>query len=421
MRRLLLIAFQFPPYPEVGGKRWTKLTKYLARQGWEIDVLTVPWGESAPDLMADVQSERIHIHRVASYGFHHLRRREFPAHLGGKIARRGRKYLLSTMSGRDAAEDARYWGRALVPAACRLIDERQISLVVSTGAPFLANWWASHVKDRRPHVHLITEFQDPWSDLPSVQEGDPARRARVLEREASFISKSDVVVTVTDGLSDIIRSHSGGIPVVTIPNGFDPEEITVTPAREREPLLVHAGNLWVGRERPLAAFLAAIRQTADGLDGLRVVSYGGFPGGVKSEYADLIESGVLEVHPRVPTKTVMAAIDDAFACLQFNAEQFPYLVSTKVFEYAAARRPVLSVNYGGEIEGLVNEGNLGWSVDARDSEGLSATLREVYTAWQNDPRYTSEPVGLARYDYANLALEYSELLERVGEPARPNA
>ena len=51
---LLVIAYKFPPYAGVGGFRWAKLSKYLARLGHEVHVVTVPWRGGGPNtLVAD--------------------------------------------------------------------------------------------------------------------------------------------------------------------------------------------------------------------------------------------------------------------------------------------------------------------------------------------------------------------------------
>src|SRR5256885_1103621 len=39
-RRLLVISYYFPPDGSVGGLRWAGITKYLAREGWQVAVLT---------------------------------------------------------------------------------------------------------------------------------------------------------------------------------------------------------------------------------------------------------------------------------------------------------------------------------------------------------------------------------------------
>src|SRR5689334_12023454 len=49
-RRLLVLSYHFPPDGAMGGQRWAALTKYLARAGWEVHVVTAarPNGKSTP-------------------------------------------------------------------------------------------------------------------------------------------------------------------------------------------------------------------------------------------------------------------------------------------------------------------------------------------------------------------------------------
>ena len=44
-RRLLVITFHFPPDGSVGGNRWAGLSKYLARRGWEVHIVTAAAGD----------------------------------------------------------------------------------------------------------------------------------------------------------------------------------------------------------------------------------------------------------------------------------------------------------------------------------------------------------------------------------------
>src|SRR5213592_147627 len=50
-RRILIISYHFPPDGSIGGQRWAGLSKYLARVGWEVHVVTAsaPTGHVMPD------------------------------------------------------------------------------------------------------------------------------------------------------------------------------------------------------------------------------------------------------------------------------------------------------------------------------------------------------------------------------------
>src|SRR6266516_3628641 len=47
-RRLLIISYHFPPDGAIGGQRWAGLSKYLARLGWEVHIVTASAPGSEP-------------------------------------------------------------------------------------------------------------------------------------------------------------------------------------------------------------------------------------------------------------------------------------------------------------------------------------------------------------------------------------
>lgn len=407
---LLLIAFHFPPYAEVGSKRWSKLSKYLARSGVRIHVLTVDWGPESDALMHDVRSERITIERVSCRGFHRWRRHIYADGVPGRIMKRVRRSFLRFVDAHGWGDDARFWGNTLLPAGIRAIDSG-FTTVVATGAPFYSCVWASRLKAMRPGIRLIQEFRDPWADLPTVIEGPAKTRNRIRHLEQELTSNADLIVTVTEALSGIVGAGHPGCEVITVRNGFDPEDFSVTPVRRPRPFtLLHGGNLFLGRKRPLIELLEVVREIHPEMPELSIVSYGGFPGDVRERFRDLIECGALVVRPRVSGTEIAAHMDDAFACLHFNASNVPFALSTKIYEYGYAGRPVISLNFGGASADFVVEHNLGWNADAADRVSIAETLREAYRLWQRDPSAISEPINLDAYAYEAIAGRYRSLL-----------
>jgi len=417
LERLLVVAFRYPPFAEVGAKRWTKLSKYLARQGVEVHVVTVPWGPETPETMRDVTHPNIHIHRIPSLVPNRIRVTTPPPHT---LIERARNRLHRTrIAGRYWANDAVLWGPAVIPAVAWLSRRHKVQAIVVTGGPFWAGYWVGRGKRLYPRIPLIQEFRDPWLELPEsllVHQGGPEL---VRQREQALIRSADAIVTVTEGLSELIRSKAGDTPVYTITNGFDPEEIAAdVPDGPRPFRLIHGGNIGLGREEPLRALLAAVSEVLPEMPDIELVFRGVFPADVRSEFRQLEEAGVLKVLERIPGPEFMREVAESFATLQFNAERFPYLVSTKIYEYAASGRPVLSVNYGGEIEALVRARNMGWSVRADAHDSLVETLRyllALHRSGANPPT----PLDLAGFSYERISAEYTDLLARL-EHAPPS-
>ena len=409
LERLLVVAFKYPPYAAVGGKRWAKLSKYLARQGVTVDVVTVPWPNGDPATLADVTHDNIRIHRIPAMSPNRLRITD-PRTLLQRV--RGKLYR-TLVAGRPVSQDAAWWGPVVIPAVAWIARRKRSQAIVVTGAPFMANYWIARGKALLPKVPLVQEFRDPWADLPEASLRSSGTVERVAALERAVVRSADAVVTVTGGLTRLLGSTYPPAHCVTVPNGFDPEEFSPASSETDHFRLVHGGNLYVGRDEPLRALLAVVSKHARELPGLELVFLGGFPDAVRSEFRTLEAHGILRIMPRVSTADYAREVATSFATLQFNAEHFPYLVSTKIYEYAAAKKPVLSLNYGGEIDALIREHALGWSVDARDEREILDALRESHTLWKTEPGYQSEPVDFEQYDYRQIVDRYRLVLESL--------
>lgn len=409
--RIALVAFKFPPYDQVGARRWTKLSKYLAAQGVELDVVTTHWRPGSIGV-EDVTHPNIHIHRVFCPGLHRLWVARFDrATLKGTIGWAFERTLTRYVRARPIAEEARYWSGAATKVE-RLLDTGKIDALVVTGGPLWAVHWAAQAHRCRPEVPMVIDYRDPLIATPPHRSRRELVHARM---QLSALDSADAVVAVTEGLAEMIgQLFDRHVPVV-IRNGCDLDEIPAESARThpRPPVLLHAGNVFVGRERPLEMLLATLREHGPDLPDLRFVFYGGFPSHLARAYSDLTESGVVSVRERIAPDRLMAEIDDAFACLHFNAQESPFALSTKIYEYACAGRPTLSLNYGGEIESLITTHSLGWSARADSMEQVLDKLVAVQDSWRRDPSLALDPAVTADFSYARLSALWIELLESL--------
>ncbi len=410
-RPILLIAYKFPPYAGVGGFRWAKLSKYLARLGHEIHVVSVPWPAYGPNtLMADASEPGVTVHRIPSGSPHRFRHRP----LRGRW-RVGARYV--ALRGLDAAlfydDEAQRWGRHLVGFCERLIDERGIDVAVATGHPFQANRWAAELKRRRPGLKLIQDFRDPWADNPfrSLSRRQ-AQRIRAWQREA--VAEADAVVSVTPPLLDLFVRETPGKRAVVITNGVDPEASSVgdlgASTADSITRLTHVGNITNGRGRPLDALLHALRELGPAGPRFEVQLVGPMLESVGRANADLVEGGVLVLRPPTSQPEALRRVAESDYAVQLNAREFPYGASTKVYEYALLRVPQISLNYGGFVDQIVRDHGFGHSVDLSSQPDLTGFLRTL------PERSTTDRDGRFAFDvepftYPVLAGRYADLIE----------
>jgi len=411
-KKILLIAFKYPPYTGVGGFRWSKLSKYLAEMGYKIHVVTVNWKQYGDNTyINDVQHSNIIIHRIPSLYPHNLKYKPFEHNRIGNFKRTLRYLFFKIINVIWYEDEAQFWGYNLLPFCNQLIKLENIQNVIATGHPFMSNYWAAKLKQKNPEINLIQDFRDEWNDDPNRSLPSKQMNKISAKHELFALNHCDVLFAVTKGLLNIFSTKiNNDIRKVVISNGFDTCSNQKTKINHNFKF-IHAGNLFSGREEPLEAFISAIDKINMKIPELTVDFYGSFPLNLKKKYDHLFQIGVLKHSPPVSPEKIQELMRDSFVCLQFNARIYSYLVSTKIYEYASLRRPTLSINYGGEIDDLVRKHKLGISVNGDNPEQIENEILNLYDIWKQDPSYEISPEGIEKFHYRNLAKDVARYLK----------
>ncbi|ODS40493.1 hypothetical protein BEH94_06715 [Candidatus Altiarchaeales archaeon WOR_SM1_SCG] len=437
-KKILVIAFKFPPYSGIGAKRWAKFSKYFAKKGYIIHVITVKWDQlGGKNWLDDVYHSNIIIHRIPSPFIHNIKYKSIIGYKKaikhkndqnkkiyeiGNIKNIFKKEIYKLMRWMGDfffyVDEAQYWHHFLIPYCKKIIKKEKIKNVIATGAPFMANYWASRLKDEMSNINIIQDFRDPWMDNPFQYFITERSKKKALEFEKKTLSNFDALVTVTNGLKDILAKKAKSKNVIkVIPNGYDLDDFKDIENKKikRKFEFIYAGGHMLGREEPLDAFLSSVLSISKEIPELKVNFYGHFPEDVKNKYRDLFENKILVNYPLVSYEEIQNKINESFACLQLNAKVFPYLVSAKIYEYAISKRPTLSINYGGEIETMINDHRIGISANGGDIGAINKAIFELYEIWKNDPAYQIKQEGIEIYDYDKLTDEYISLLNSLKE------
>ncbi len=332
---LIMIAYHFPPAPEIGGLRPFRFRKYLQRVGYRCHVVTAsPQAKDAvdtvfiPDELRAVWDEGPK-GRLSFEGWQELliRKLMFPGHSGFIWARK-------------AADECHKIVRAHA-------EERFV--VYSTYPPIGTITAGLRVRSNE-NIPWIADFRDPVSgtapELLSPQQRFWAPR---LERRA-FRNASTVVANVEAAASVWRKQFPWAAQKLNvIYNGFDPED--VPHARDVPPrthkLIVHAGALYHGRNpnvvvESLARLRAAGAAEAASARVLLLGATDAKAGFDQSLFDNAQRDGWLELRPQVPRTEAQRQLEEADALLLVQP-QSNVQVPGKLFEYMCIGRPILAL------------------------------------------------------------------------------
>ena len=204
---------------------------------------------------------------------------------------------------------------------------------------------------------------------------------------------------------------------MVIPNGVDPETVPDAradrPAGEAPIRLTHIGNVSNGRDRPLDALLDAVRAARlERARRSRCVLVGAMLESIRRANPDLVERRRAAGAPSVAQAEALRRVAESDYALQLNAREFPYVASTKVYEYALLRVPQISLNYGGEVDRLVRDHGFGHSIDLsrRARPGRAAALAARARRGRSRRRFAFD---VEPFTHPVLARRYSTLIESL--------
>ncbi len=422
MKRVLLIAFHFPPLNSSSGlQRPLSLARYLPAHDWQPAVLTA----RARDYESVDESSLAALPGDLTV----VRARALDAVRDLSIAGWYPGWL-------GIPDRWSSWFPGAVWAGLRLIRQFRPDVLWSTfplGTAHLIGL-ALHRISRLPWV---ADFRDPMVEQVDgvwYPENPQVRRARLwVERRVA--RHATATTFCTDAARQIYLDRhperKAGQVAEVIANGFDPEPFALAEAlpSSRLPgaaahgrlLLVHSGTLYPGPDRDPGAFLAALfalRSSGQLPVQLRVILRAT---GHDQTYRPLIDrlqlADIVELAPLIGYQAALREMLDADGLLLFQGHTSNPAVPAKVYEYLRARRPILALaDEAGETAALLRRAGVGRLLPIDDSARIEVGLR----AFLQNLATGTEPVlasaAADQYSRVHRVAEFATLFTRLRRP-----
>jgi glycosyltransferase involved in cell wall biosynthesis len=428
--RVLLIAFYFPPAGGGGVQRPLKFTRYLPELGVDVDVLAPDdpkWFARDDRLLGEIPTSV----RVV--------RARYP---GPRAAFRGEALRVGGL--RRLEVEARFlWTRLLVPdkavswfpfavaAGVRAVRAFDPDVVMTTSPPNSVHLTGAAVA-RLTGRPWVADFRDPWLGfLQRRAEGRAIRAKRAVERPLArmVVRRADAIVAVTPHIADELAEldPAAAARTTVIENGADPTDFAPFPYVPGERfVLVHTGSFFGGRTpRPVLSAVAALLRRRPELRRRVVVRFVGTLRAADREWARGLgiddaweETGNVPFHEAVAAQR---AADALLLLIEHAGGRGAKVPSGKLWEYVAARRPILAtVPPDGVAGAIVRELEAGEVVDPDDAVGISAALELLVDRWRTGglPDIPHGEAVMDRISRRARAVELAGVLARVAAAGR---
>ena len=420
MPRVLVICSAFPPSPLVGSLRSGGLVKYLPKFGWDPVVLTpqLPEGARPPvrlietdyrDVLTEVKAK---LGMSPNRGLHDQLGLSFSTVPG---SHRWHTRVIDWVASMITFPD---YTKGWIPFAKSALDElartEKIDLIITSSPPITAHLLGAYAR-KTLKCPWIADLRDLWAGPPS-----PLTRNAFLQKrlELKTLGQADALVTVSDQWADFLRARYKSKPVSCIVTGFDAEDQD-TSARQltQQFSITYAGNLYGGRRDPTPLFQALQELFQQGLmspEFVRVRFYGSKDTWLPALIGRYGLQGVVEVSGVIPRSDVLQRQTESqiLLLLAMNIATDEGCFPGKLFEYLAARRPIMAIGgLKGATHELLTKTRAG--VQLFSTEEIRNFLLTAYQQYRDRGSVTYAGVAseVEQYTHRDMSRKFAQVLD----------
>lgn len=440
-KKVLILAYDFPPYVSVGGLRPYNWFKYLNEFGVYPIVVSRQWenkhGNFFDYVSASSQNEVIEEIKqsgkiISAPYFPNLSNRILLKY-GEKRFRIIRKSITAYF------EITQYLFNTgpkveLYKAAREFLKDNKVDAIVASGEPFVLFKYASQLS-KEFDIPWVADYRDPWS-----MNKDNAKHV-ILKLwytlfEKKIVKTASEIITVSDFLKVGIGGLIKEVPIHILPNGYDPEVIDEAAKIDQSSdflQIAFVGTIYDWH--PIESFLKVFQQFVSQKTNVKVkLNLYGI--NKRTEIEEMIQENFpeiknhVEIFSRMSNDLLLKELAKNNVMLLFNYYSF---MGTKIFDYIGIKRKILMCYSNDaealklkekfytmeEIEGvshhlqvdLIEETKSGIVVE--NESGLLPVLNQLYEEFEANRKIECNSIGVENYSRKIQVKKLSEIIKSL--------
>jgi len=315
-------------------------------------------------------------------------------------------------------EEHKLWHKYGVREGLRYLQGAKIDAILSSSSPITSHLIANSLKKKFPRPWLA-DLRDLWTQNHYYLFGP---LFKFIERniELNTLSRADLLVTVSRPLATRLSTLHSSKTCQSIPNGFDPDDYKFSSQPLDEKFsIVYTGGLLQGKRDP-DSLLNAVRELLDenklSAEDLQIKFFGRDQYWLQKDIAKNRLGGIAVQCPQLPRQEIQQTQRRAqlLLLLNWNDPREVGVYTGKVFEYLAARRPILAVGGPqGVISELMTATHAGNHV--REKDEIKRTLLKHYEEYKKTGAvsYNGREDEVMKFSHKQMAMKFAQALNQL--------
>jgi glycosyltransferase involved in cell wall biosynthesis len=411
MRKVLVVAYYFPPVGGGGVQRTLKAVKYLPTNGWQPIVLSArPPARypQDPSLTAEIPSQTSVIRTRAFLA---------PGWLPWRIRHLVTRWLL-------LVDEQIGWLPFAVRQGQTMTQRDDISAIYTTSAPITAHLIGLRLK-RLTGLPWIADWRDPWIGNFSASFATPWHEQLAARLERQIVHAADRSTVVSEPMRQALLARYPDLAperVLTLPNGFDPSDFQgVQPLGQESGrmVIVYSGSFYGQRQSPRPFLLgldAALATDPNQRQTLRVRFVGNTGALTMRLVEELGLDDVVKFTGYLPHRESIGHLlgADLLLVVIGDGPGSEAVFTGKIFEYLASGRPILALTPAGAAADLLVETGAATIVTPEDVPAIARQILALHQCWRTGQLHSAaDPTAFARFDRRQLTARLAQTLNQI--------
>jgi len=439
-KRVLIIAYYFPPLGMGGVQRVSKFVKYLPSFGWEPVVLTVKEIDyfTRDDSLLQELSPDLRIYRTGSFDplrwiylfknlFRRTKQRSEPNPAIGRDALRNsrRSFTSAFVSFLNLflfPDNKIGWFPFALLNGIKVCKKEKVDLLFSTSPPLTCHLVGFFLK-KLTGISWVADYRDPYLSYQDAKKTASIRNLLLKNLQKSFLKRADKVISVNQTIAQQLRGfHPQTEETEVITNGYDKEDFEATVKKTKDIFkIIYFGTF--SPDCPAEPFLKALSNLLNrgktSQDKIRFIHVGISIGmNIEKKIEEYGLKEVTELKGYLSHKEGIEELLKSDLALLTVSQSAPVISTGKIYEYFGAQKPILAIApQDGEAAKLIKSVGAGRVVSPGNIQEIEEAILSFYREFSNGKLFSKTNTDIAKkferkYLTSRLAKLFDDILKR---------
>ncbi|MEK6570678.1 MAG: glycosyltransferase family 4 protein [Bacteroidota bacterium] len=430
MRKVLVVAYYFPPMGLSGVQRTLKFVKYLPLYNWQPTVLTVtPGSYFARDasFLKQIEPLRVSVLRTDSIDPTRFFRKGNSD--TGRVVKMPREWIRKSLNVASQflfiPDNKIGWRRKACQTAAELLQREKFDLIFATAPPYTDFLIGRYLK-KRFNLPLVLDYRDAWLDNPYHFYFTPIHRWIHHALEKGVLRASDKVITINRRIKELLLKRYPFLQyhdVEIISQGFDPSDFNldgIEPLPRGKKMRLTYSGTFIDKRTP-RFFLQALSKLFHEQPALREKIEAYFLGYFREENLKLVKKLGLQDVVKVlgyveHNECVRNLVASDVLWLIIGKGAGEDMMSTgKLFEYLGARKPILGCVPDGVAKTTILDSGAGIVVEPDDVDAITSAIKTLYRQYESGTLVGPSEEYVEKFNRKRLTADLARTFELLVE------